>query len=225
MIRSTTSVRRTNPSSSQTAPMSVSLEPVAELRPPRPFGILREVEVRDELRDQQEEEEEARQPCPGLLDPRDHVVHALHRPGAAAVADSPTTKKNSVMITIRLSMKGESPITLSVIGSRSGAPGMAVSSVIPASKSAARPDPAQRSPRACRPPATTSSSVFDRPALALVRRVPFAEPRLDEPRADQTSARSRRRSSSRCRSRGSPRGRLSSCPRSSVVRDLRQHAV
>ena len=63
MIRSTIIVMMMKPISSQTAPMSALLEDVAELH----GGDLRhvgEVEVGDELRDQQEQEEQARQARP-----------------------------------------------------------------------------------------------------------------------------------------------------------------
>ena len=67
------------------------------------------------------------------------------------------------MITIRLSMNGESPITLSVTGSRSGAPGIAVSSVMPTSTASA-PHIAQRSPRLSASGEISSSSSIAQPS-------------------------------------------------------------
>ena len=72
-------------------------------------GIVAEVEVGDELGDQQEEEQQPGQAGPGLRDRSDHVVAGLDRAGALAVGQ-PETKKIRVIITIRLSMNGESPM-------------------------------------------------------------------------------------------------------------------
>ena len=86
MIRSTITVTRMKPISSQTAPMFMCSSTSPSFTAAH-LGHVAEVEVGDELRDQQEQEEQARQPGPRLGDRGDHLVAALDRPGTAAVGE------------------------------------------------------------------------------------------------------------------------------------------
>ena len=87
MIRSTTNGDEDHPDQQPDGADVDALEDVAELDREH-LGDVREVEVGDELRDQQEQEQQARQPGPRLGDRAEHVGAALDRPRAAAVGEA-----------------------------------------------------------------------------------------------------------------------------------------
>ena len=128
------------------------------------------------------------------------------------------------MITIRLSMNGESPIMSPVSGLRSGAPGIAVSSVITSDHAERRP---QRVAQALRLGLRRRAPAASSRHVAGLGRVPGADPALDEARRDerQHERDEDRRGDPEEQVRGEVDLRVGVGERGGVVGDLGQHAV